>query len=85
MIRNFCYCKKKGKSQHKLVEMLDEFVFNKTGHHISEYDNYPKRHFIYIDDVLASGKTIGDDLILWINEDDHCNKINNKLGTVGKC
>lgn len=75
----FLLLQKKGKSQHKLVEMLDEFVFNKTGHHISEYDNYPKRHFIYIDDVLASGKTIGDDLILWINEDDHCNKINNKL------
>lgn len=74
----FLLLQPKGKSQHKLMDMLDEIVFNKTGHHISEYDNYPKRHFIYIDDVLASGKTIGDDLIEWIEEDDHCNKIKNK-------
>lgn len=74
----FLLLQPEGKSQHKLMDMLDEIVFNKTGHHISEYDNYPKRHFIYIDDVLASGKTIGDDLIEWIGEDDHCNKIKNK-------
>lgn len=74
----FLLLQPEGKSQHKLMDMLDEIVFNKTGHHMSEYDNYPKRHFIYIDDVLASGKTIGDDLIEWIEEDDHCNKIKNK-------
>lgn len=74
----FLLLQPEGKSQHKLMDMLDEIVFNKTGHHISEYDNYPKRHYIYIDDVLASGRTIGDDLIEWIGEDDHCNKIKNK-------
>lgn len=74
----FLLLQPEGKSQHKLMDMLDEIVFNKTGHHMSEYDNYPKRHFLYIDDVLASGKTIGDDLIEWIEEDDHCNKIKNK-------
>lgn len=74
----FLLLQPEGKSQHKLMDMLDEIVLNKTEHHISEYDNYPKRHFIYIDDVLASGKTIGDDLIEWIEKDDHCNKIKNK-------
>lgn len=74
----FLQLQPKGKSQRVLIGMLDELVLAKEGHHLSEYDNYPKCHYIYIDDVLASGKTMGDDLVEWISEDDHCNKIKNK-------
>lgn len=67
-----------GKSQQVLVDMLDEIVFSKIKKHISDFDNYPKLHYIYVDDVLASGKTIADDLIDWIGHGNRLNDLKSK-------
>lgn len=60
-----------GKSQHIYISMLDDIIFERTGHHMSEYDNYPKTLYVYLDDVLASGGTIRHDLYTWLSTDKH--------------
>ena len=72
-LQNTCFLRLQttGKSQHIYLDMLDEIVYEKTGHHISEYDNFPKKVFVYLDDVLASGGTIRRDLQKWLSLDNH--------------
>ena len=67
-----------GKSQHILLQMINDIAIKKTSRSIDEYRRYPKKTFVYVDDVLASGGTIGRDLIQWLNEDNHINDIANK-------
>lgn len=67
-----------GKSQHVLVDMLDEMVYAKIKKHICDYDDYPHKHYIYLDDILASGKTVADDLIAWIGQGKRLDDLKNK-------
>ena len=67
-----------GKSQHVLVDMLDEIVYAKLNKHICEYDSYRKVHYIYVDDVLASGKTVADNLISWIGQGNRLEDLKSK-------
>lgn len=67
-----------GKSQHILVDMLDEIVYAKTNKHICEYNSFQKIHYIYVDDILASGKTVADDLISWIGQGNRLDDLKNK-------
>lgn len=72
-LQNTCFLRlqDEGKSQHIYLKMLDEIVYEKTGHHLSEYDDYPKTLYVYLDDVLASGGTIRRDLLRWLATDRH--------------
>lgn len=72
-LQKTCFLKlqPEGKSQHIYFEMLDDIVYKTSGHHISDYDHYPKTLYVYIDDVLASGGTIRRDLMAWLDTDNH--------------
>lgn len=67
-----------GKSQGILLQMLNELVLSKTGQDLSYYADCPKKHYVYLDDVLASGKTVADDLIEWLNVGSNAEDVKNK-------
>lgn len=79
-LQNTCFLRlqPKGKSQHIYLDMFDSIVFEKHGHHIDEYKDYPKTLFVYLDDILASGGTIRKDLLSWLAVEDHAVKLKNK-------
>lgn len=79
-LQNTCFLclQPEGKSQHVYLDMFDEIVFEKYGHHLSEYNDYPKNLFVYLDDILASGGTIRKDLMSWLSTDNHAEKLKNK-------
>jgi hypothetical protein len=56
------------KSQGEILLLVDELL--KTEYKIAYKDlrKNPKKHFIYFDDVLATGGTILRDLMQWFNE-----------------
>lgn len=60
-----------GKSQTVLIDMLDELVKEKTGKCLADYASYPKRLFVYLDDILATGGTIRRNLLDWLAIDNH--------------
>lgn len=65
------------KSQTVLLDMIDDIVYQETGKHLDEYEHRRKSLFVYVDDVLASGGTIGRDIVNWLSEEtriaDVCN------------
>ena len=65
-----------GKSQNVIVDMVEEIIQTEYGLNVVDYTNYPKKLFIYFDDVLISGGTILSDLSKWINQDDRIAKLN---------
>lgn len=74
----FLYIQPEGKSQRILLGLIDEIVQEKTSHHLSDYNNHAKKIFVYVDDVLASGGTIGRDIISWLSQENHAEKIASK-------
>lgn len=60
-----------GKSQRILLQMIDDVAVEKTSRSLSEYARFTKKVFVYVDDVLASGGTIGKDLVKWLERDGH--------------
>ena len=76
-LENTCFLQlqPKGKSQQVLLKMLDELIFDKNGHHIQDYADHPKTLYVYLDDILATGGTIRNDLIKWLEQDNHLKKI----------
>lgn len=65
---SFLRLQAKGKSQQYLLDMLDEVVMQLTNQRLADFDSFPKKHFVYIDDVLASGSTVGNHLVDWLLE-----------------
>lgn len=65
-----------GKSQNVMVDMVEDIVRADYGLEVTEFADYSKKLFIYFDDVLVTGKTIGDDLTSWLNEDNRINDLN---------
>lgn len=55
-----------GKSQKVILELIEEVLNEEFGETSKKYDSYPKINFIYFDDVLATGGTIGNHLIDWL-------------------
>jgi hypothetical protein len=55
------------KSQKAILNLLDEVLLEQFGESYKTYLSYPKRNFIYFDDLLATGGTVGKDLITWLN------------------
>lgn len=68
----------KDKSQSVLLDLLDTVAFEKIKKHLSDYDSFSKKHYLYIDDILATGGTIGGDICKWLSENNHVEKIKNK-------
>ncbi len=64
-----------GKSQNVLIDMLDLLIVEKTGKHISDYDNHPKSLYVYLDDILATGGTIRKDILAWLEMNGNAEKI----------
>ncbi len=74
---DFLCLQPEGKSQHVLLQMIDEIIIEKTSHSLEEYKKYSKNTYVYVDDVLASGGTIGRDLISWLKQDNHITDVAN--------
>lgn len=55
-----------GKSQNVILELVDEVLVAEYQHSFKDYVTFPKTNFVYFDDVLASGGTIGGQVIYWL-------------------
>lgn len=56
-----------GKSQQAILQLLEE-VLNETWQTSSlQYSTFPKKNFVYFDDVLATGSTLGRQVVDWLN------------------
>lgn len=67
-----------GKSQDVIVDMVEEIIRQDYGLKVSDFAEYPKRLYIYFDDVLITGGTIFSDLSKWINSDDRLVLLNER-------
>lgn len=58
-----------GKSQGALLALLEDVLQQDyDGQSYRQYANHPKKNFVYFDDVLATGGTVGKDLIDWLKQ-----------------
>jgi hypothetical protein len=58
------------KSQKAILNLLNEIVTEEYKLNIADYITFPKKNYIYFDDVLATGGTIGRDIISWLKSND---------------
>lgn len=54
-----------GKSQKKMLSELDSLLKENYGLGLTDCGSAGKKHFIYVDDVLCTGKTLADDIQDW--------------------
>ncbi|MDM1556105.1 phosphoribosyltransferase-like protein [Chryseobacterium sp. RRHN12] len=66
------------KSQPAILKLLEEVLEEKYSLSYMDYSTFPKTHYIYFDDILASGSTIGRDVINFLNEEDDQQKKNHE-------
>ncbi len=55
------------KSQPAILSILESLLNEKYGESYLKYKTYPKVNFVYFDDILASGSTIGNHLVKWLD------------------
>lgn len=55
------------KSQPAILNILESLLNEKYGESYLKYKTYPKINFVYFDDLLASGSTVGKHLLEWLN------------------
>ncbi len=55
------------KSQPAILSILEDLLNEKYGESYVKYKTYPKVNFVYFDDILASGSTVGRQLLEWLN------------------
>jgi hypothetical protein len=70
------------KSQSELLIMIDDILQSEYMINYKEHLNEPKKHYIYFDDVLATGGTIIRDLEVWLNEGNNTADIIDKSKTL---
>lgn len=58
------------KSQPAILSLLEEILTVEYKESYLKYETFPKKIYIYFDDILATGSTIGRDIIKWLNEED---------------
>ncbi|HIC8755353.1 phosphoribosyltransferase-like protein [Elizabethkingia anophelis] len=58
------------KSQPAILELLEEVLGERYSESYHSYTTFPKKNYIYFDDVLASGSTIGRDTVQFLNRTD---------------
>ena len=66
----FLIMQKPHKSQPAILELLEEVLNEDYQESYKKYLSYPKINYIYFDDILASGSTIGRDVVKWLKEKD---------------
>lgn len=54
------------KSQPAILNILESLLNEKYGESYLKYKTYPKVNFVYFDDILASGSTIGRHMVKWL-------------------
>lgn len=57
------------KSQSAILSILESFLNEKYGESYLKYKTYPKVNFVYFDDILASGSTIGRHMVQWLESE----------------
>jgi hypothetical protein len=71
---HFFNIQKAGKSQTVLFSMLSDLTYQKLGIKLnSSFDGLVTKNFIYIDDVVATGKTLLNGLKNWLSENENTN------------
>ena len=79
-LKDVCFLRlqPEGKSQNVIVDMVEEIIFSDYGLSVSDFADYSKKLFIYFDDVLVTGGTLGDDLANWINQGNRLEELNSR-------
>lgn len=68
------------KSQPAILELVDEVLDENFSLSYKDYLTFPKRHYIYFDDILASGSTIGRHVVEFLKQDgDNGKKFSDKI------
>jgi hypothetical protein len=71
----FILTQKKSKSQDSLYRILQELCIEKIGCELNADMHIPVKNYIYLDDILATGKTAYQDLKEWIYQENQLDKI----------
>ncbi|WP_121967475.1 hypothetical protein [Myroides sp. N17-2] len=66
------------KSQSAILELLEEVLHEVYGESYLRYTTYPKINYIYFDDILASGSTVGNHILTWLHQQDENGKPNHE-------
>lgn len=77
-LKDVCYLRLQpaDKSQNVIVDMVEDIIRQDYGLDVSDFTEYPKKLFIYFDDVLITGGTILADLTSWINQGNRLSELN---------
>lgn len=70
MESEFLNVQKSFKSQPAILNLLDEVLEEEYSASYLDYVTFPKTNYIYFDDILASGSTIGRDLVMFLEQED---------------
>lgn len=70
------------KSQGEILQIVDDILLTEYMINYKDFAEEPKKHFIYFDDVLATGGTIIRDLRIWLDDSD--SGIQNKAAVLTK-
>lgn len=63
----FMKIQQEGKSQFAILELLEEVLNENWQTSFQEYSTFPKKNFVYFDDVLATGSTLGRHIVDWLS------------------
>lgn len=75
MDTHFIRLQTEGKSQLAIIELVEEIIQEKYQVSLEQYITYPKRNFVYFDDVLATGSTLGRHIVDWLNSSNESGKM----------
>lgn len=64
---HFFDMQKANKSQPELLEIIDDILQTEHMINYKDFEDSPKRNFIYFDDILATGGTVFKDLKIWLS------------------
>lgn len=63
----FLKIQEEGKSQCAILELLEEVLHENWQTSFQQYKTFPKKIFVYFDDVLATGSTLGRHIVEWLS------------------
>jgi hypothetical protein len=75
MDTEFLKLQKEGKSQLAIIGLIEEIIQEKYQVSIDQYVTFPKRNFVYLDDIMATGSTLGKHIVDWLSSSDESGKI----------
>lgn len=76
-------CQEAGKSQKVMLKMVEEILLTKYGYNVKNCNKNNIKNWLYIDDVLSSGRTFKDDIIQKVNNHGIENFKNEKIKIIG--